>query len=168
MHRDGDAPIDIARLRRSVNGARTFSVPTEVMPRILAEVDRAMHDARFRSRPIDAASGALRVYRRGSLIGDVLIGGSGLSMVTRRIGPLSALGVVVVWAGERTPDTSCVIVSLVSGSHVGADFVAAVEAAVHVLSTAGIPLADEGWSRAVDVDPMLPANPRRAAALGLR
>lgn len=155
---------DPKRLRWAVNGARTFTVPTDAVGAVIGEIDRTMQAAHFRRD--SAAVGTERVYRRGSAVGDVLIGGSGLSVITSRLGPLSAKGVTVVSvvhgdAGAR------VIVSLVAGSHVGADFVDAVEDAVGALAARGVPLDDQGWTRAVDVDPALPANPRRAAELGL-
>ncbi|MFJ4254214.1 hypothetical protein [Microbacterium sp. NPDC090003] len=154
--------------RGNLRGARTFDIPTDAVVTTLGELDRTFADAHFRARAVDPASGALRLYRRGSIVGDVLIGGTGLSLVTRRIGPLSALGVVVVWAGDQGRGISRVIVSLVAGSEVGADVVDAVQDAVQSLVARGITLTEGGWSRAVDVDPALPVNPRRAAELGLR
>lgn len=103
----------------------------------------------------------------GSVVGDVLIGGSGLSALTTRLGPLSARGVAVTWIGPVDAHSIRVIVSLVAGSHVGGDFVDGVDDAVRVLASRGVPIEDEGWSRSVDVDETLPANPRRAAELGL-
>lgn len=155
---------DPKRLRWAVNGARTVTVPTDAVDAVLGEVDRAMQAAHFRRD--SAASGVERVYRRGSAVGDVLIGGSGLSVITSRIGPLSAKGVTIVCV-DRSDARARVIVSLVAGSHVGADFVDAVEDAVRALTARGVPVDDRGWTRAVDVDPALPANPRRAAELGL-
>lgn len=160
--------VDIRRLRRAVNGARTFSVPADAVATVLAEIDRAMHAAHFRAATPATASGATRTYRRGSALGDVLIGGSGLSTLTTRLGPLSAKGVVVVWVGEHLPGTARLIVSLVDGSHVGGDFVDAVDDAVRGLIARCVAVSDDAWSRAVDVDPTLPAHPRRAAELGLR
>jgi hypothetical protein len=157
---------DPKRLRWAVNGARTFTIPTDAVGAVLGEIDRTMRSAHFRADATAAASGAERVYRRGSVVGDVLIGGSGLSAITSRLGPLSAKGVAVVSVGGQGAHTQ-VIVSLVAGSHVGADFVDAVEDAVSALATRGVPIDDQGWSRAVDVDPSLPANPRRAGDLGL-
>lgn len=154
--------------RGSLRGARTFDVPTDAVTTVLGELDRAFDDAHFRSRAVDPASGALRLYRRGSVVGDVLIGGTGLSLITSRIGPLSTLGVVVVWVGAQSSGISRVIVSLVAGSELGAEVVDAVQNVVQSLGARGIPLADHGWSRAVDVDPSLPVHPRRAAELGLR
>lgn len=157
---------DPKRLRWAVNGARTFTVPTDAVVAVLGEFDRTMKAAHFRADATLAASGAERVYRRGSVVGDVLIGGSGLSAITSRLGPLSAKGVAVVSLGDRGAHTQ-VIVSLVAGSHVGADFVDAVVDAVSALVARGVPIDDQGWSRAVDIDPSLPANPRRAGELGL-
>jgi hypothetical protein len=108
-----------------------------------------------------------RIHRRGSVVGDVLIGGSGLSTLTTRLGPLSARGVAVTWIGPVDAHSIRVIVSLVAGSHVGGDFVDGVDEAVRALVSRGIPVEDDGWSRSVDVDETLPANPRRAAELGL-
>lgn len=159
---------DAGRLRWAVNGARTIVIPTDAVPAALAELDRAMHDAHFRADASRAPEMAHRIYRRGSVVGDVLIGGSGLSAITSRLGPLSAKGTVVVSVEERPDASARVITSLVAGSHVGGDFVDAVEDAVRVLSTRGVLLEDAGWTRAVDVDPALPANPRRAAELGIR
>jgi hypothetical protein len=160
--------VDVRRLRRAVNGARTFTVPVDAVATALAEIHRAMHAAHFRAATPPTAAGAARTYRRGSVVGDVLIGGSGLSTLTTRLGPLSAKGVVVVWVGEHLPGTARVIVSLVDGSHVGGDFVDAVDDAVSDLIARGVAVSDDVWSRAVDVDPAIPANPRRAAELGLR
>lgn len=157
---------DPKRLRWAVNGARTFTVPTDAVGAVIGEFDRTMKAAHFRTDATAPPSGAERVYRRGSVVGDVLIGGSGLSAITSRLGPLSAKGVAVVSLGDRDARTQ-VIVSLVAGSHVGADFVDAVEDAVSTLAARGVPLDDQGWSRAVDIDPSLPANPRRAGELGL-
>lgn len=169
MHRDNaKTPITARSARVSVRGARAFVVPTDAVAVALGELDRTLPAAHFRARPTDGADGVRRFYRRGSMVGDMLIGGTGLSMFASRIGPLSALGVVVVWVGAQGDGTARVIVSLVRGSEVGADYVDAVEDAVRALATRGIPLVDEGWSRAVDVDPALPANPARAAELGLR
>lgn len=152
------------RLRWAVNGARTFSVPADAVGASLREIDLAMRAASFRPDP--RAEGAEGVYRRGSIIGDVLIGGSGLSAVTSRLGPLSTKGVAVV-SVDRRESRARVIVALVAGSHVGAEFVDGVENAVRALAAQVVPLDDEGWSRAVDVDRALAANPRRAAELGI-
>jgi len=157
---------DSRRLRWAVNGARTFIVPTDAVAASLAEIDRTVRAAHFRPRVAAPTAHAARVYRRGSVIGDILIGGSGLSAITSRIGPLSAKGIAVVSVVEHGAHAR-MIVSLVAGTHVGADFVDAVEDAVHTLVARGVPVEDEGWSRAVDVDPSLPAHPHRAAELGL-
>ncbi|QDE36383.1 hypothetical protein FIV50_17295 [Microbacterium foliorum] len=158
---------DPRRLRWAVNGARTFRIPAEAADVALVEIDRAMQAAHFRADAPGAEAGVQRLYRRGSVVGDVLIGGSGLSALTTRLGPLSARGVAVTWIGPVDANSICVIVSLVAGSHVGGDFVDGVDDAVHALVSRGIPVEDEGWSRSVDVDQTLPANPRRAAELGL-
>ena len=159
--------VDERRLRWAVNGARTVVIPTDAVPAALAELDRAMHDAHFRADASHAPEMAHRVYRRGSVVGDVLIGGSGLSAITSRLGPLSAKGIVVVSVEERPDASARVIASLVAGSHVGGDFVDAVEDAVRVLASRELLIEDAGWTRAVDVDPTSPANPRRAAELGI-
>lgn len=158
---------DPGRLRWAVNGARTFRIPADAADVALVEIDRAMHAAHFRADAPGAEAGVQRVYRRGSVVGDVLIGGSGLSAVTTRLGPLSARGVAVTWIGPVDAHSIRVIVSLVAGSHVGGDFVDGVDEAVSALASRGVPIEDEGWSRSVDVDETLPANPRRAAELGL-
>ena len=154
-------------LRWAVNGARTFDVPTDATRTVLAEIDRAVRAAHFRPDAPLHGSGAQAVYRRGSALGDVLIGGSGLSAITTRLGPLSVHGVVVVSLGERDPDSARVIISLVAGSHVGGDFVDAVEDALRLIHSRGVPVDDTGWSRAVDIERTSPANPRRATELGL-
>lgn len=159
--------IDIGRLRRSINGARAIRVPTDAVGVALCELDRTFQAAHFRAGDTLGVAGVQRVLRRGSLIGDILIGGSGLSTVTTRIGPLSARGVVVVWIGAETAEHSRLIVSLVAGDHVGGDVVEAVEAAVDALRYRGVPIRDDGWTRAADIDPASPANPHRAAHLGL-
>lgn len=158
---------DARRLRWAVNGARTFRIPSDAVDVTLFEIDRAMQAAHFRTDAADANTGVQRLHRRGSVVGDVLIGGSGLSAITTRIGPLSARGVAVTWIGAVDPQTARVIVSLVAGSHVGGDFVDGVDEAIRALVSRGVPVEDEGWSRSVDIDPTLPANPRRAAELGL-
>lgn len=158
---------DPRRLRWAVNGARTFRLPADAADIALGEVDRAMQAAHFRAEAPGAEVGVQRIYRRGSVVGDVLIGGSGLSSLTTRLGPLSVRGVAVTWIGAVDAQSIRVIVSLVAGSHVGGDFVDGVDEAVRTLVSRGIPLRDEGWSRSVDVDQTLPANPRRAAELGL-
>jgi len=155
---------DPRRLRWAVNGARTLLVPADAVDAALSELDRTMRSAHFRLDP--SATGAPRVYRRGSAMGDVLIGGSGLSVITSRLGPLSAKGVTVVHVDARDA-WARIIVSLVAGSHVGGEFVDAVGDAVRALVARGVPLDDQGWSRAVDVDRGLPAHPHRAAELGL-
>lgn len=159
---------DARRLRWAVNGARTFRVAADAVTIVLQEIDDAMSTARFRARTPAPEAGVSRVYRRGSVVGDVLIGGSGLSAFTTRIGPLSARGVAVVWIGADDAHTARVIVSLVAGSHIGADFVDGVDEALSALRSRGVPVEDEGWSRSVDVDPTLPAHPHRAAERGLR
>ncbi|WP_431075019.1 hypothetical protein [Microbacterium phyllosphaerae] len=155
------------RLRWAVNGARTFDVPTTATRTALTEIDRAVRAMHFRSDALPPDSGAHRVYRRGSALGDVLIGGSGLSAITSRIGPLSVHGVIVVSLDGYGADSTRVIVSLVAGSHGGGDFVDAVDAALRLIGSHHIPVNDAGWSRAVDVDRMSPANPHRAAELDL-
>lgn len=167
--RSGVAAVteDPRRLRWAVNGARTFRIPAEAADVALVEIDRAMQAAHFRADAPGAEAGVQRLYRRGSVVGDVLIGGSGLSALTTRLGPLSARGVAVTWIGPVDANSICVIVSLVAGSHVGGDFVDGVDGAVRTLLSCGVPVEDEGWSRSVDVDETLPANPRRAAELGL-
>jgi hypothetical protein len=158
---------DVRRLRWAVNGARTFRIPSDAVDVALVEIDRAMQAAHFRADAADANAGVRRLHRRGSIMGDVLIGGSGLSALTTRLGPLSARGVALTWIGAVDAQTARVIVSLVAGSHVGGDFVDGVDDAVRALVSRGVPVEDEGWSRSVDIDPALPANPRRAAELGL-
>ena len=158
---------DPRRLRRAVNGARTFRIPADAADVALLEVDRAMQAAHFRADAPGAEAEVRRIYRRGSIVGDVLIGGSGLSTITTRLGPLSARGVAVTWIGAVGANSSRVIVSLIAGSHVGGDFVDGVDDAMHALVARGVLVEDEGWSRSIDVDRALPANPRRAAELGL-
>ncbi|KQQ67129.1 hypothetical protein ASF63_07860 [Microbacterium sp. Leaf320] len=155
------------RLRWAVNGARTFDVPMDATRTVLAEIDRAVRAAHFRPDAPPHGSGAQAVYRRGSALGDVLIGGSGLSALTTRLGPVSVHGAIVVWLGERGPDSARVIISLVAGSHVGGDFVDAVEDVLRLIHSRGVPVDDAGWSRAADIERTSPANPRRAAELGL-
>ena len=158
---------DAARFRRATRGARTLLVPPGAVGTVTAELGRALTAAQFTPTTAATAAGVVGLYRRGSAVGDVLLGGSGLSLLTSRIGPLSALGVVVVWAGAVDPARSRVIVSMVAGSHVGDDFVTAVDDAVAALRRQGIIAQDDGWSRAVDVPADLAANPKRAAELGL-
>lgn len=158
---------DPRRLRWAVNGARTLRIPAGAVDAALVEIDRAMEAAHFRADAPGAEAGVQRIYRRGSVVGDVLIGGSGLSTITTRLGPLSARGVVVTWVGAVDAHSNRVIVSLVAGSHVGGDFVDGVDDAVRALVSRGVPVEDEGWSRSVDVDQTLPANPRRADELGI-
>lgn len=158
---------DPRHLRWAANGARTFRIPSDAADLALFQLDRAMQAAHFRVDVPGAGAGVQGTYRRGSVFGDVLIGGSGLSIVTTRLGPLSARGVAVTWIGAVDTRSSRVIVSLVAGSHVGGEFVDGVDDAVRALVSRGVPVEDEGWSRSVDVDQTLPANPRRAAELGL-
>ncbi|MEX0159523.1 MULTISPECIES: hypothetical protein [unclassified Microbacterium] len=158
---------DPRRLRWAVNGARTFHIPADAADVALVEIDRAMQAAHFRADVPGAEAGVQRIHRRGSVVGDVLIGGGGLSTLTTRLGPLSARGVAVTWIGPVDAHSIRVIVSLVAGSHVGGDFVDGVDEAVRALVSRGIPVEDDGWSRSVDVDETLPANPGRAAELGL-
>lgn len=158
---------DPKRLRWAVNGARQLRIPADAVEILLAEVDRAMLAGHFRPAKHDETTGALRVYQRGSYLGDVLIGGSGLAAITNRIGPLSSRGVAVVWVGPDEQQSVRVIISLVAGTDVGADFVDAVERALAAVVARGVPVTDAGWNRAVDVDRSLPAHPHRARELGL-
>lgn len=154
-------------IRWAVNGARTITIPSSATGVLASEIDHALTGAHFRIRPHSGVDGVLRAYERGSAIGDVLIGGSGLAAITRRVGPLSVRGAIVLWAGASTGGHSRAIISLVAGSHIGGDFVDAVDRALDAITRQGLPVQDDGWSRAVDVPAELPANPGRARELGL-
>lgn len=154
---------------RYVPGARVVVVPGDAVEQIAARLDRALGARRFRVMPTPGVEGLVRFYRRGSVAGDVLIGGSGLHAFTRTLGPLLSVRGGVVLHAESMPDRRIrLTASLVFGDDSIPDVTKALDAIVREVAARGTPIDDEGWIRAVDVPSSSPANPKTATALGLR
>lgn len=134
------------------------------------EVVAELEARHFRRDTTPLSADGTVVLRRGTHVGDVLLGGSGLELVTSRLGPLSLRGVVVVTAGTAAPDApgaAQVIVSLVAGDGLAPEVAAAVDDAVDVLSARGVPVGGAGWTRAIDLPAASLAHPAAAAAAGI-
>ncbi|MBS1906298.1 MAG: hypothetical protein JST33_06945 [Actinobacteria bacterium] len=154
---------------RHIPGARVVVVPGGAVEQIAAGLDRALGAHRFRVVPTHGVEGLVRFYRRGSAAGDVLIGGSGLGAFTRTLGPLlSVRGGVVLHAESMADGRIRLTAALVFGDDSIPDVTKALDAIIREAAARGTPIDDQGWIRAVDVPSSSPANPKTAAALGLR
>ncbi|HRN30230.1 MAG TPA: hypothetical protein PK781_09555 [Terrimesophilobacter sp.] len=135
----------------------------------VAVLDEHFTREHFRLAPARTLpAGVQRVYQRGSRLGDVLIGGSGLDTFTKRVGPLSVRGVVVVAAEPTGAGTARVTIALVGGFDLDTLVMRAVDESITGAGARGIhPVADEGWSAANTLPESSPAHPQTAHALGL-
>ena len=149
-------------------------VPQGVRDAALLAFDQALRRAHLRAAPERAARAnpgatgeTLSVYQRGSVIADTLFSGTGLSLLTTRVGPLSMKAVVVLTT--RTADDVCrVIVSMVVGGEVAPEIAREVDAAIDALVAHGIVVEGPGWARAVDVPRDSLGHPRTAREHGIR
>lgn len=155
------------RLNSIAARARILTVPADALDVVLSELDRAFQAAKFSVRvPTSAVD---RVYARGSVIGDVLLGGSGASALTTRLGPLAMRADVILATADVQGHRTRFTISLVTGTwdDVGRDVHAATEDALRGAGARGVPITDAGHLRAVDLPPSDPGNPDTASRLGL-
>ena len=114
-----------------------------------------------------ATGESLWVWERGGIVSETLLNGTGLSVITTRIGPFSLKAVIVVTArveGERCR----VIVSMVVGSQLADEISREVDAAIDDLVGNGIRVEGPGWMRVADLPRDTLAHPRTAREHGIR
>lgn len=147
-----------------VRAACRFTVPADAADDGAAQVAAALQAQGFAR--LDGPGGAL-VLRRGSLVGDTLLNGTGLSLVTSRLGPLSLQAVVVVHAVAADADAE-ITASMVVGDELAPTVADAVDAVIDDLAARGIPVGGPGWTRSVDLPRASLGHPDTAREHGLR
>ncbi|MDQ1123062.1 hypothetical protein QE412_001635 [Microbacterium trichothecenolyticum] len=141
--RRGDAPVG----RHKIAAACLFRVPAaETAPTIAAVTEGLRRSGFVRSE----VSGEVIVMRRGSFFGDAVLNGTGLALVTSRLGPLSKHAVVLVDAvpvGEQSE----IVVSMIVGHELSPIVADAVDPVVDDLAARGAIVQGPGWMRPVDL-----------------
>ncbi|WP_295824513.1 hypothetical protein [uncultured Microbacterium sp.] len=152
----------------------TVHVPHDVEDAALHAFDEALQRAHLRAAPArearanpGATGETLRVYSRGSFLADTFFNGTGLSLLTTRVGPLSMQAVVVLTT-RTVNDLSRVIVSMVVGGEVAPEIAREMDAAIDGLVARGVVVEGPGWARAVDVPRESLGHPRTAREHGIR
>ncbi len=119
-------------------------VPQGVQDAALLAFEQALQRAHLRAAPERAAHAnpgatgeTLTVYERGSFLAETLFNGTGLSLLTTRVGPLSMQAVVVLTT-RTVNDLSRVIVSMVVGGEVAPEIAREVDAAIDDLVARGV------------------------------
>ncbi|QEW00723.1 hypothetical protein F6J84_11850 [Microbacterium caowuchunii] len=144
-------------------------VPAASAADYVAAVAAGLTDTGFQPGPVPAGTAAqVRLLRRGSLIGDTLLTGTGLAALRSRIGPLSLRASVVIEQRPEEDGSVRIITAMIAGDALAAEVAAAVDAATAGLSRTGVPVEGPGWMRAVDVPEDSLANPRTAQSRGMR
>jgi hypothetical protein len=174
---DADRPLrapETSAGRHRIALSCTVHVPQGVQDAVLLAFEQALQRAHLRAAPERAAHAnpgatgeTLSVYERGSFIADTLFNGTGLSLLTTRVGPLSMQAVVVLTT-RAVNDLSRVIVSMVVGGEVAPEIAREVDAAIDDLVARGIVVEGPGWARAVDVPRESLGHPKTAREHGIR
>jgi hypothetical protein len=141
--RRGDSPVG----RHKIAAACLFRIPAaEATSTLAAVADRLRRSGFVRSE----VSGDVIVLRRGSFFGDAVLNGTGLALVTSRLGPLSKHAVVLVHAvpvGEQSE----IVVSMILGHELSPIVADAVDPIVDDLTARGVRVQGPGWMRPVDL-----------------
>lgn len=151
----------------SARHARTFTVPVDALTTLTSVLDTAFSHGHFRHDSVVPADGVLRAYGRGSALSDAVLGGTGLSAFTTRIGPLSLRGRVLLCVEKPIGGSVRVVISQVTGDAISADIVTIVNDALQTLAARGVPIADDGWCRSLDLPSASPGHPHTARGRGL-
>lgn len=130
--------------------------------RYLARVRAVLERAGFRGNPATPPPPGVTVLRRGGFLGDLVLDGTGIGRLVRRIGPLTHRATVLL---ERSDETA--IVSLIEGAPVAREVADAVDGVIDELAVSGARIGGEGWMRAVDLPATSAGNPRTAATHGI-
>ncbi|WP_147301818.1 hypothetical protein [Microbacterium sp. AG157] len=176
MH-DADRPpgaSETSAARHRIALSCTVHVSQDVQDAARRAFEQALQRAHLHPAPERAARAnpsatgeALSVYERGGAVADALFTGTGLSLLTTRVGPLSMKAVVVLTT--RTADDQCrVIVSMVVGDEVAPEIAREMDAAIDDLVARGIVVEGPGWARAVDVPRESLGHPQTAREHGIR
>jgi len=147
-----------------IRAACRFTVPPSESTAGIVAVGELLGRAGFTRA--DAPDGVI-VLRRGSAVGDTILNGTGLSLLTSRLGPLSLEAVVVVEATPRD-DLTEIVVSMVLGDELAPTVAEAVDAVIDGLVARGVAVVGAGWGRAVDLPAESLGNPKTAREHGLR
>ncbi|WP_136587101.1 hypothetical protein [Microbacterium hydrothermale] len=146
-----------------IRAACRFVIAPEVAAQAVADVSDALRAEGF--DPAEAPEGVV-VLRRGNLIGDTILNGTGLTLITKRLGPLSVKAIVVIHAAPSAQDAE-VTVSMLAGNELAPVIAEAVDAVIDRLLARGIPVAGPGWTRSVDLPRENIGHPRTAREHGL-
>lgn len=169
MARMTAAPRNPPRWRDSLFGAHKiraacrFVVAPDIALRAIADVADALRAEGF---ALAEAPESVVVLRRGSVIGDTILNGTGLTLITKRIGPLSVKAIVVVHAAPSGEDAE-VTASMLAGDELAPVITDAVDAVIDRLIARGIPVDGPGWTRSVDLPRQNIGHPKTAREHGL-
>jgi len=152
----------------------TVVVPGDRREEVVEAFEAALRRAYVRPAPQrarranPAATGeTLRVFGRGNLVTDALLNGTGLALLTTRVGPFSSQAVVVLTT-RAVDGRSRIIVSTVVGAEIAPEIARGIDAAIDSLVSRGILVEGPGWARAVDVPRESLAHPQTAREHGIR
>jgi hypothetical protein len=129
----------------------------------VSDVVAGLRGAHFREDEAPAAG--VHVLRRGSLVADTLLTGTGLAALASRLGPLSLRATVVVESLAQQDGAVRVVLAMVAGDALAPEIAAAVDP---VIARYGDIVTGPGWMRAVDVPTESRAHPRTAQQSGVR
>lgn len=147
-----------------IRAACRVVVAPDVAPQAIAEITDALRAEGF---ALAEAPEGVVVLRRGSVVGDTLLNGTGLSLITKRLGPLSVQAIVVVQAAPSAQDAE-VTASMVVGDELAPVIADAVDAVIDRLLARGIRVEGPGWTRSVDLPRENIGHPETAREHGLR
>ncbi len=140
-----------------------FVVAPELAAQAVADVSDALQAEGF---TLAEAPEGVVVLRRGSVVGDTILNGTGLTLVTKRIGPLSVKAIVVVYAAPSAQDAE-VTASMLVGDELSPVVTGAVDAVIDRLLARGVRVAGPGWTRSVDLPRENIGHPKTAREHGL-
>ncbi|MEQ6897847.1 hypothetical protein [Microbacterium sp. KR10-403] len=156
--------------RLSLQGARIVTAPADAVDELVDAADHAFDQQHFRVRRRPDVAGVRALYRRGSTAEDLTLFASGIETLVHRIGPFSALGVIVLWIDDAPDDAGRVraVLSMIRGYDLRREFTTAAASLIADLADRGMAIQDLGWQHAVLLADDCPANPRTARRIGLR
>lgn len=138
-------------------------LPKAAAEQYLMRARVALKQAGFHADQQNTAPAGVVVLRRGQLLGDIMLDGTGIGRLFQRVGRLTYRAVVVL---EQTNETA--IISLINGAPVAREFAHAIDTVIDELAATGVRLEGEGWVRAVDLPITSVGNPHTAATYGIR
>ena len=147
MSEGGIAPWrdSVVGVSKNVRAGCIVEVPAQHAGGYVDLISAGLHRIHFRVvPPHQETAERVRVFRRGSSWQETLLLGSGLSLFSSKVGPLSLEATVVIEQTAAGGGSTRVIAAVVTHSGLNREFAAVVDGALQELVTAGVSVTGPG------------------------